>query len=177
MFFTVLYSPVKALAYSQLARQRLLLAEKFTSRYPHYWLVWEPGVLAIPRSNVSTVATAPPKVQKGATPVPAAGDPLCFVLQAKPDGSATSIGRAEGNDLVLSDESVSRNHCTLSHEATGWVVACRDEASAGLKINGEKLKAGASVALVSGQRIELGNVVLTFMGPAALATRLQATPP
>jgi pSer/pThr/pTyr-binding forkhead associated (FHA) protein len=130
--------------------------------------------LSIPRSNVSTVATAPPKILKGTTPVPVQGDPLCFVLQPKTDGSPTSIGRSEGNDLVLSDESVSRHHLTLTHEATGWIVSCRDEASAGLIVHGVKLKAGGSAPLASGQKIELGNVVLTFMGPSALATRLQA---
>jgi len=160
---------VKAVAYSQLAKQRLLLADKFTQRYPHYWLVWEPGRLVVPRSNVSSTATAPPK---GRPAAPSAGDPLCFVLEPNRDGSPTSIGRAEGNDLVLSDESISRQHCTLLHEPTGWQITRCPEASSKVVVQGQALPPGGSAQLAVGAKLELGEVVLTFLSSWGLAQRV-----
>ncbi len=161
---------MKSVPYSQLGRQRLLLGERFIQRYPHFWLVWEPGVFAVPRGSVSTSATAVPT--KNAPATPAKGEPLCFVLEPKSDGAPTSIGRAEGNDLVLSDATVSRHHCELKHESTGWVIACHAEASSGLSVNERRVAPGSAASLVAGERITLGNIVLAFVSAWGMVRRL-----
>ena len=166
--------PLKAVAYSQLARQRALLAARFTQRYPHYWLVWEPGAFAVPRGNVSASATALPDAKRVATP--ARGEPLCFVLEPKADGTPTAIGRAEGNDLVLSDETISRHHCALLHEPTGWAITCSPEATSPLRVQGQALAPGHELQLGSSATFQLGNVTLTFMSAWSLAQRLDAPP-
>lgn len=161
---------MKSVAYSQLRRQLTLLGDKFTRRYPHYWLVWEPGVFAVPRGNVSASTTAVPK--KNAHETPAKGEPLCFALEPKKDQTPVSIGRAEGNDLILSEETVSRHHCTLHHEQTGWLISCCSDAVSGLAVHDRHVEPNTSAPLVAGAPIHLGNAVLTFESAWGMVRRL-----
>jgi hypothetical protein len=159
---------VKSYALSRLAQQRLSLGDAFAAKYAHDWLVWEPGAWVVPRGIV-TGETLPPK-RKGKDAL-RADDPLCFVLQPKTDGRAFSVGRAEGNDLVLSDETVSRNHCFLVHTGDNWVVSCDAEAKQ-LALDEEPVKAGDSARIRSKQRLTLGHVVLTLLSTRDLLARL-----
>lgn len=161
---------MKSFALSRLAQQRMLLGAKFAQRYAHDWLVWEPGAWSVPRGNISVSETVPPKT-KGAPPAPAKGDALCFVLLDK-----VTIGRAEGNDLILSDETVSRNHCVLEKRDGAWFVERHPEAK-DLKLDG--VHVATSMRLSSGQRIQLGQVVLSYISSSGMVTRLQqpAAPP
>lgn len=154
---------MKSIAWSLLVQQLHVLGPRFLPRHGHDWLVWEPGAWSVPRGNISASVTAVPKKQ--AQSVPAKGDPLCFVL-AEP----TSIGRAEGNSLVLSDETVSRQHCLLERREGSWWLQRQPSAGA-LKVDGVELKDPAPLS--NGQRIELGQVVLTFMTAWGMVQRLQ----
>ncbi len=156
-------SMMKSFALSRLAQQRLLLGPKFLHRNAHDWLVWEPGAWSVPRGNIAVAETAPPK--KASAPVPAKGDPLCFALF-----DAVTVGRSEGNDLILSDETVSRHHCSFAPRDGGWFVTKHAEAKE-LKVDGALV--GESVRLTNGQRVQLGQVVLTFLSAQGMVDRLQ----
>lgn len=164
---------MKSFALSRLAQQRLVLGQKFIRQFAHDWLVWEPGAWVVPRGTVSGAETMPPKA--GMLAAPRAGDPLCFVLEARLDGSSCSIGRAEGNDLVLSDETVSRNHCFFAHTGKTWVVSCTAEAKE-LTIDGVAVKSNGSAPMKPGQKLMLGHIALTLHDPASMVARLDGTP-
>lgn len=158
-------SMMKSFALSRLAQQRLLLGSKFLHRNAHDWLVWEPGAWSVPRGNISVAETVPPK--QTPVPVPAKGDPLCFALT-----DTVTVGRSEGNDLILSDETVSRHHCSFTPRDGGWVVSKHTEAKE-LKVDGGLV--AESVRLTNGQRVQLGQVVLTFLSAQGMVERLQKT--
>jgi hypothetical protein len=158
---------VKSFALSRLAQQRLALKEKFIDRFPHDWLIWEPGAWVISRGVVAGDSTVPP-IEKVS---PRADDPVCFVLEPKPDGTSVSVGRAEGNDLVLSDETVSRNQCFFVHTGKIWAVSCDAKAKT-LLLDGERLEAGDVAPMRSRQRLTLGHVVLTLLSGNDLLERL-----
>jgi hypothetical protein len=160
---------MKSYALSRLAQQRLTLGDKFIERYPHDWLVWEPGAWNVPRGTVAGLETVPPR--RGGKDTVRDDDPLCFVLQPHIEGASFRVGRAEGNDLVLSDETVSRNHCFLVHTGDTWVVSCDAEAKQ-LELDGEPVKAGDSVRIRSKQRLTLGHIGLTLMNATDLLERL-----
>ena len=157
---------MKSYAWSTLQMQHQLLGPRFALRYAHDWLVWEPGAWSVPRGNISAADTLLPKKQGPKTP--AKGDPLCFVLEQQ-----FSIGRAEGNTLVLSDETVSRHHCTFEHRDGGWWLQRHPEAK-NLTVDGAAIAASVAVRLMNGQHIELGQVVLTYMSAIGLVARLKA---
>ncbi len=164
---------MKSFALSRLAQQRLVLGERFAQQFAHDWLVWEPGAWVVPKGTAAGSETVPPKL--GLAPKPRIDDPLCFVLAARLDGSGCTIGRAEGNDLVLSDETVSRRHCFFAHTGKTWVVSCDAEAKE-LKVDGKPVKASDSAPMRSGQRLELGHITLTLLDPSGMVQRLDGLP-
>lgn len=87
-------------------------------------------------------------------------------------GQPTRIGRAEGNDLVLSDQTVSRHHCELTHDTSGWSLTCCAEAHAAVVVQGTSVAPGQTVSLAAGVTLELGNVKLTFASAWGMAKRL-----
>jgi len=164
---------MKSFALSRLAQQRLVLGERFVQQFAHDWLVWEPGAWIVPKGTAAGTETVPPKA--GAAPKPRIDDPLCFVLAARLDGSGCTIGRAEGNDLVLSDETVSRRHCFFAHTGKTWVVSCDAEAKE-LKVDGKVVKSNGSAPMRSGQKLELGHIALTLLDPKGMLERLDGLP-
>lgn len=69
------------------------------------------------------------------------------------------IGRAEGNDLRLSDPSVSRRHARLFFEAKCFLLADLGSAN-GTKVNGQDID--GLVVLQSGDRLKLGDFEFIF---------------
>lgn len=75
------------------------------------------------------------------------------------DKDEVSVGRAAGNDVVLSDDSISRRHLCIRRTPTGFTV--EDMGSRhGATLNGEPLH--GRVPLASGSRIVVGNTNLLF---------------
>lgn len=71
---------------------------------------------------------------------------------------AMRVGRQDHNDLVLDGEHVSREHAVISRAGGRWEV--RDLASRhGTRVNGELVEIRA---LVGGDRIQVGDVLLEF---------------
>lgn len=72
-------------------------------------------------------------------------------------GGVVRIGTAEGNDLVLSDDTVSRRHCEVSSTPSG--VRVRDVGSTNLVVVRDAVVVDATFA--GAFQIELGNTVLS----------------
>ncbi len=69
------------------------------------------------------------------------------------------IGRAEGNDLRLFDQSVSRRHARLFFEAQRFMLADLGSAN-GTRLNGQVI--GGSAILQPGDRVQLGEFEFVF---------------
>src|SRR4051812_34496397 len=151
---------MKTILLSALTRQFLIAGTRFAERFPNDWLVWEAGTMTVPRGNIATANTVSEPLDVSAT-TPRAGDPLCFVLEHPKDGATFTIGRSEGNDLVLSDETVSRHHCTFVWSAGLWRVSAAEEGHS-LMLDGQPVTFGAWAPLSSGQTLNLGHLALSL---------------
>ncbi len=76
----------------------------------------------------------------------------------KLDRPATKVGKREGNDLALSDKTVSRNHLEIEYTSDSFLL--RDMGSTnGTYVNGTKVK---EAYLAPGDVIKLGNTSIEF---------------
>ena len=94
-----------------------------------------------------------------------------------PDGNAfeaeltadrMSVGRVEGNDLVIPDSSVSSSHGEFANEGGVWTFTDLGSTN-GTKVNGERVE---RVELGHGAQFEIGNVTVSFEDKAPSAQRL-----
>jgi transcriptional regulator with GAF, ATPase, and Fis domain len=74
------------------------------------------------------------------------------------DQAVVTLGSQADNDLVLSDDTVSRNHCRLYQEGSAYVLRDLDSTN-GSFINNVRIK---EAYLKPGCRVELGNSKLQF---------------
>lgn len=114
------------------------------------------------------------------------GQPPALPTQAEFDEMGGTIGRADGNALVLPDPDryVSRNHATIAFRAGGYVI--RDLSSASpVIVNGQPLGNGREAILAGGDEIRIGGYILRVLVetpkavpslPAARAEGPPATP-
>ncbi|MBL8937421.1 MAG: FHA domain-containing protein [Archangium sp.] len=158
---------------STLARQALMLGSGFNSRYPHPWLVWEPGnrVSTVPSAHGIPVTTVVPVTSPSQ---PAEGDPLCFALVASP-GRTVRVGRSPESDIVVDDLTVSRDHLELCPDAEGWFVRVPRQSSATTLVRKMSLQPGETMRLVDGCAIVAGGVQLTFSAQGKLLARVLGT--
>jgi len=76
-----------------------------------------------------------------------------------------SIGRGVDNDIILADIAVSRKHTLVCYEGNDFVV--RDLGSGnGTLLNGKRVDAKP---LADGDQLELGNTLMRFVHPSAVA--------
>jgi Inner membrane component of T3SS, cytoplasmic domain len=137
----------------------------FLKERPEDFLVWEAGPWRPPAARNETMAAGP------GTRLLSAGESLAIALVAKDGGTEVRLGRAQENDLVVDDGTLSRQHLLFRREAAGWTV--RDAGSSnGSKLNGMRF-GGEVVLLQPGDRIEAGTVRLTFYDGASLYMRLR----
>ena len=155
---------------SFLARQQLVLGARFAARYPRPWLVWEPGVWKLQPQNPSALETRLP--QKRSTATPGEGDALCFELVAKP-GARLKVGRAETNDIVITDLTVSRDHCVIRLDGTRWVVTASPDVKS-LMVAGLPQVPGGEASLFPGDGMQLGDVRLTYYDAPTFERRVAA---
>jgi pSer/pThr/pTyr-binding forkhead associated (FHA) protein len=81
-------------------------------------------------------------------------------------GERATIGRAEGNDVVLGDTTVSGTHAVLQRYPAGWTL--RDLGSAnGTFINGDRVTGERRVG--AGDELRLGSTRLVFRSDAKAA--------
>jgi DNA-binding NtrC family response regulator len=74
------------------------------------------------------------------------------------EGRPLTIGKGDGCDLKLTDQSVSRNHASVSVGAQGYAIEDL-ESTNGTEVNGVLVK---NAVLTPGCRIQLGDTVLEF---------------
>lgn len=163
---------VPAYLLSLLKAQLLATGDKFGERYPHHWLIWEPGTWTAPAAAHETVQIDP------RTPIGGGlgrGDALSFALKpspGKPD--QLTIGRNHSNDIVINDATVSRQHAVLRALPTGaWTIEVGKGVKALTRLGEVDLRHGEPVQLKSGGQVRLGDVRLTYYDLAGLVMRLQ----
>jgi pSer/pThr/pTyr-binding forkhead associated (FHA) protein len=80
-----------------------------------------------------------------------------------PDGGEVRIGRQPGLGITLLDTKVSREHCRLFLQATGWVVEDLGSRN-GTYVNSQKVK---KRLLQPGDRLRVGQTEFEFSTAAA----------
>ncbi len=152
---------------SALARQFAIHGRQFAQKHPEDWLVWEHGTQTVPRGNAATERT----LNDGADVRPLIDDPLCLALPLPAEGVMVRVGRAEGNDLMLSDATVSRHHCTLVHRGGSWMVTAAFEHQV-IEVEGARVHFGQWVPLSWGQKLALGHLTLALNTSHGMMMRL-----
>ena len=76
------------------------------------------------------------------------------------DGDIATIGRDLGNNIVLVDESVSRNHAKIERTTRGFVLEDLDSTN-GSRVNDDSIK---SCLLKSGDQLQIGSFILKYIG-------------
>lgn len=69
-----------------------------------------------------------------------------------------TIGRKEGNDIVIPIETVSSNHATLTNEGGNWFITDNNSTN-GVILNGNRVQ---KHILKQGDKIQLGGVLMVF---------------
>ena len=72
---------------------------------------------------------------------------------------ATTIGRASDNDVVIDDETSSRQHAQIREDRGHFTLQDRGSLD-GTYLNGEKIK--GTITLQDGDRIGVGNAIFRF---------------
>lgn len=141
-----------------------LRREHFVATHPHPFLVHASGELTkldpSRRDELTTdrlMVEAPRAALSQAMLVAA-------VLARDVDAGRVTIGVATSCDIVLDDASVSKRHAYFAEKGGTWQITDADS-SAGTLVNSHPLAPGAPRELVSGDRITLGYVELTFLSP------------
>lgn len=156
---------------SLLSRQLALGADAFLFRYPHCWLVWEAGGWTTPARDAE-MNVAETTLGEVHMPQPLNGDALCFPLRVH-EGATLRLGRAEDNELVISDLTVSRVHAQLELGAEGWLVL---PVNAPLLVDDDVVAPGSRSPLSSGLGLELGRVRLVFHDAKDFRRRVSTVP-
>jgi hypothetical protein len=156
---------MRAFLLSLLVRQRLKLREGFSARYPHAWLIWEPGAWTAPSGEQET--TSPAAHQDPAATQPGR-DALCFELIAA--ASPLVLGRASSSGIPINDATLSREHARLHAVPEGWDLEAI--AKQGTRVGGVEVAPGQRVRLTPGAELVLGGIRLTFYDVAGMVARL-----
>jgi hypothetical protein len=163
----------RSLLLSILVRQSLALKERFRTRYPHAWLVWEAGLWNVPETSEQDVATTRRPNSELRDCLPSGEDALCFELTSPVTPVELRLGRASQNAMVVNDATVSREHLALQPRPDGgWEVLLLPNTTP-VRLDGALLEPEQPVVLRSGAQLELGDVRLTYHDAAAFADRVE----
>jgi hypothetical protein len=152
-------------------------ADEFAAGHPYPFLV-HTGAPLRPVDRVRTRGeTINRLVLEGeTTPPPTPMPTVMFVAPIVPRDPAESlvtIGLESTCDLAINDASLSKQHAWFDRVDGAWRIWDNDSA-AGTQVNGEMLKPGYPRKLVSGDRITLGYVDMTFLDAAAFHAMVSA---
>jgi pSer/pThr/pTyr-binding forkhead associated (FHA) protein len=158
---------------SLLKQQWSAMGERFNSKHSHAWLVWEPGAWTAPAATTETV-----EISSRALDSLAQGDALSFgLIIAEGKQPVLRIGRNAGNDIVINDATVSRQHATLTlAPSKEWLFEPIANAKAATRIGAADARPGVAVPLRSKDQIRLGDVTLTFYELPDFVERLREMP-
>lgn len=76
------------------------------------------------------------------------------------DAERMSLGRADDNQLIITDDSVSSHHGEVSFDGSSWTLTDLGSTN-GTKLGGSRVE---SIALAPGASFQLGNVDCVFIG-------------
>jgi hypothetical protein len=150
-----------AVMLSLLVDQHIRLGDAFLERYSHPWLVWNASTWSVPsvdgQTRVVRLPTAPPPSKELLA--------LCLALTFKGDAKEITLGRANDNDIVINDGTVSRHHAVLTRSAFGtWQVQPLPGTS-GTICASRPLSDKDVSRIIDGQKLIVGGVELTFYEP------------
>ena len=141
-----------------------LRREHFVSTHPHPFLVHASGELTkLDPSHRDDLTTDRLMVEAPRAALQASML-VAPVVSRDIDADRVTIGVAAACDIVLDDASVSKRHAYFAERGGVWVLVDADS-SAGTQVNNQPLTPGTPHELVSGDRITLGYVELTFLAP------------
>ncbi|MCC7070651.1 MAG: FHA domain-containing protein [Deltaproteobacteria bacterium] len=102
---------------------------------------------------------------------------LIFAARARdPTRQRITIGRTGNNDVVIPDQSVSKNHALLTRDGEAFVL--RDVGSrTGTYVNMQQLEKGELRVIKGGDEIGFGDVAVTFLGVSTLHRFLRRVVP
>jgi pSer/pThr/pTyr-binding forkhead associated (FHA) protein len=150
---------VPAFLLSLLKQQSIAMGDRFTAKHAHPWLVWEPGAWSAPIAAKETIQITTSNVAGLAQ-----ADALSFGLLIG-DGKqpVLRIGRNSGNDIVINDATVSRQHALLKlSPPKDWSLEPLANIKAGTHLGSTEVRPGQPLPLRSRDQIRLGEVTLTF---------------
>ena len=102
---------------------------------------------------------------------PSSGKSLTLV------SSDLTVGRGEENDLVLSEQAVSRHHARLQRQPDGWHVVDLGSTN-GTFVDRQRLQPHTAHPVVPGSRVTIGNSVLVLsLGEAQVQHGLDSLHP
>lgn len=76
------------------------------------------------------------------------------------DAERMSVGRADDNQLIIADDSVSSHHGEVAFDGSSWTLTDLGSTN-GTKVGGARVE---TVPLTSGAAFQLGNVNCVFLG-------------
>lgn len=158
---------------SFLAVRSAAMGATFLQKHPGPWLVWEPGNWHVPQEG--TPAQKQTLVGWRTDGAPPKGDALCFQLKLPPGSDVLRVGRDAGNNVVLNDATVSREHLLLT-PADGGAWEAEPAKDRVVQVGGQPLPQGRRTRLRSGSQLVLGGVTLTYYDAAGMAVRLKSQP-
>lgn len=145
--------------------QLAMARDKFPERFPHPWLVWEPGAWHVSQ-GVAHRTMIPTEKQN----MPGKGDALCFELAMAP-GQVLHAGRMDAHALVINDATFSRDQLILGRPTPDQWTVQAIPGSQPSTLDGLALGTFPR-SMQSGSRIQAGNVTLRFYQPFDFAARL-----
>ena len=89
------------------------------------------------------------------------------------EGQAITIGRSGDNTITAADDRISRAHARMEAAGSGWVVIDLGSAN-GTKVNGNPIKPGQAVPIVTGSMVAVGPLELTVQAHEAMAPGTRA---
>lgn len=146
---------------------RKLTVEQFKSQYPYPFLIHE---------NTQSTIDCEGNQTMGMAYMPTSIDPrearswVVYVVRG-PEGRpcTVSLGRADDNDIIITDPSVSKNHARLSVQEGESTLRVVDLGSTnGTFLNDERLESNKSFEVPAGQCVDFGRVPLRFLGAEGL---------
>ena len=133
------------------------------------WLVREPSPWQPPEANARMTMPIIP-----ASALLAGSEALVVELQPSPSNAPITLGRAETNDVVINDGTLSKLHLHFNPNSVGWEV--EDVGSYnGTVLDGVKLVANLTRPLRDGVLLRAGTVEMSFHDTPGLLVRLRTT--
>ncbi len=133
------------------------------------WLVREPSPWQPPAVDVRATMPILPSMS-----LMAAAESLVIELAPTATPAPISLGRADANDVVINDGTLSKHHLQFLPDDSTWTVADLDSYN-GTFLDGVRLTPTRPHTLHDSALLRAGNLELTFHDTAGLLSRLRTT--